>query len=216
MMTSIADRWTSFMAELEDLCDEVGREIPTVIAVSKTRSMEEVREAIDLGIHEFGENYPDQFRQKAEHFPEQNWHFIGSLQRNKAEEVVTHAACIHTLDRKKLTRRLRYFDYSNPCFIQVNISGEASKSGIAYDAHTVEDLRQYSVDEGLPVIGLMTIGNPVWNASQTQQEFDKFVAFGHSLGLDQFSLGMTGDWQHAVRAGSTHLRVGTAIFGERN
>jgi len=215
-MSSISDRWTTFYGELENLCDELSRPIPEVIAVTKTRSFDEVQEAIDLGLTDFGENYASQFEIKANKFPEQNWHFIGHLQRNDAEKVTAHAKKIHTVDRKKLVRRLRYFDYCQPSYIQVNISGEDSKSGIAFDKETVKELMDYSNSEGLPITGLMTIGGLDWNNKETLDKFQTFIDFGKSLGLAEFSLGMSADWQLAVRAGSTHLRVGTAIFGPRD
>jgi pyridoxal phosphate enzyme (YggS family) len=215
LVNSIRDRWTSLLQSLEKECDNLGRSKPVVVAVSKTRSLEEVQAAIDVGITDFGENYAREFERKAKEFPHVSWHYIGHLQRNDANSVVPYAKIIHTLDRKKLTRRLLHFDYIGDTFIQVNISQEASKSGIMYSMHEVTDLLDYSRKEGLQISGLMTIGSLEWDDRQTENEYTKFANFTEDLGLPHLSLGMSGDWQLAVRAGSTHLRIGTAIFGAR-
>ena len=100
--SSISDRWTTFLNELENTCEELNRGLPKIVVVSKTRSDEEIIDAIDLGIMDFGENLPQEFQKRVDRFPQLSWHFIGHLQSRKTKLVAPHATTIHSLDRKKL------------------------------------------------------------------------------------------------------------------
>ncbi|MHA2504257.1 MAG: YggS family pyridoxal phosphate-dependent enzyme [Candidatus Kariarchaeaceae archaeon] len=214
-MTSIAHTWISLQEELDLLCREDDRKKPTIIAVSKTRTDEEIEDAISAGITHFGENNPVEFKRKSNQFPGVNWHFIGNLQSNNVKDVVPTAASIHSIDRLKIVKRLKKFEYQSPCFIQVNISSESTKSGVPYSEEAVSILREQCHALGVRASGLMAIGHPDWTREVTLEKYKIFVAFGLRLGFTQFSIGMTGDWREAVIAGATHLRIGTAIFGQR-
>jgi pyridoxal phosphate enzyme (YggS family) len=190
----------------------------TLVAVSKTQPVEAIREAWAAGQRDFGENYAQEWRQKAEalaDLPDLTWHFIGSLQTNKVKYLAPRATWVQTLDREELARELgkRYAAVGATArvLVEVNLGGETQKSGCAPER--VEAL--VALSRGLPgleVAGLMCIPPP---EQDPRPHFARLRALRDQLGLRELSMGMSADWRIAVEEGATMVRLGTALFGER-
>ena len=190
----------------------------TLVAVSKTHPPEAIREAYAAGQRDFGENYAQEWRHKAQvlaDLPDLVWHFIGSLQTNKARVLAGAVRWIHTVDREELaleiSRRSVQKGAVTRVLIEVNVAGEGSKSGCAPEAAS----RLASVVRPLPGLelrGLMCIppaeGDP-------RPHFRALRRMAGELSLPDLSMGMSGDWEAAIAEGSTMVRIGTAIFGPR-
>jgi pyridoxal phosphate enzyme (YggS family) len=191
----------------------------TLVAISKTHPSERVRQAIAAGQRVFGENRVQEAENKypalkAEH-PDLRLHLVGPLQTNKAKIAVQLFDVIETVDRPKLARRLAGEMESagrRPvCYIQVNTGEEPQKAGVAPgDADALIGLARDEL--GLPVEGLMCI--PPFDETPSIH-FALLAEIARRNGLRQLSMGMSGDFELAVRFGATHVRVGTAIFGPR-
>jgi hypothetical protein len=186
--------------------------------VSKTQPAEAVREAYAAGQRDFGENYAQEWREKADalaDLAELRWHFIGALQTNKVKYLAGRVHAVHTVDRVELARELsRRFAAKGAVarvFLEVNTGGEASKAGCTpADAPALaEAVRLLPAVE---LVGLMTIPPPHEDA---RTHFRLLRALRDRLGLRELSMGMSADWPVAVEEGATVVRVGTAIFGER-
>ena len=196
-----------------------------LLAVSKTWPAESVREAAAAGQRAFGENYVQEGVAKVEALADLGleWHFIGPLQSNKTRLVANRFAWVHSIDRLKIAERLAeqrdvHLPPLDVC-IQVNVSGEASKSGVA-PADLPELARAVASLPRLRLRGLMAIPEPTPDVALQCARFaslrmlrDELNAAG--LGLDTLSMGMSDDLEAAIAEGSTMVRVGTAIFGSR-
>jgi pyridoxal phosphate enzyme (YggS family) len=190
----------------------------TLVAVSKTQPPEAIRAAYAAGQRDFGENYAQEWRAKADALADLDglvWHFIGGLQTNKAKYLAGRAAFVHTVDREELARELsrRYAAKGAVvrAFLEVNVAEEPQKAGCA----PADAARLADVVRALPAIdlrGLMCIppaeGDPrPWFAALRE--------LAARLGLPDLSMGMSGDWRTAIDEGATYVRVGSAIFGAR-
>ena len=196
-----------------------------LLAVSKTWPAESVREAAAAGQRAFGENYVQEGVAKVEALADLGleWHFIGPLQSNKTRLVANRFAWVHSIDRLKIAERLAeqrdvHLPPLDVC-IQVNVSGEASKSGVV-PADLPELARAVASLPRLRLRGLMAIPEPTPDVALQRARFaslrmlrDELNAAG--LGLDTLSMGMSDDLEAAIAEGSTMVRVGTAIFGAR-
>ncbi len=199
-----------------------------LVAVSKTMPVEKIREAIGAGATVFGENYIQEARRKFDELSANDisWHFIGHLQSNKAKYAVRLFDLIHSVDSYKLTleldRQAKKRNKVQQVLIQVNISGEASKSGAPVDG-TENLIRQISLLENVSVRGLMTMP-PFFNEPEKARPF--FSALRKlrdgirgrdipNVALEELSMGMTGDFEVAIEEGATLVRIGTALFGSR-
>ena len=189
----------------------------TVIAVTKTVDARDIQPVIAAGHRDFGENRVQEAAAKWPTLrrPDTRLHLIGPLQSNKAAEAVALFDVIHTLDRPKLARVLAEEMAKQsrrlPCFVQVNTGLEPQKAGIApQDADAF--IAQCRSEWNLPVIGLMCI--PPLN-EEPSPHFAFLREMARRNGLDQLSMGMSGDYTIAVLFGATHVRVGSAIFGAR-
>ncbi|MES1932463.1 alanine racemase domain-containing protein [Salinisphaera shabanensis T35B1] len=198
----------------------------TLVAVSKTKPVALVRDALDHGQRDFGENYLQDALAKIDALTEREplWHFIGDIQSNKTRDIASNFSWAHAIDRFKIARRLsdqRPEGYAplNLC-IQVNIDGEASKSGIA--PSDVAELADQIVElEHVKLRGLMTIPAPSTDEASQRKPFaalrelmQRINDRGHDL--DTLSMGMSADLEAAIAEGATHVRVGTDIFGARD
>jgi len=200
-----------------------------LVAVSKTMSAEKVREAIAAGATLLGENYIQEAREKFDLLSSEpvSWHFIGHLQTNKAKYAVRLADLIHSVDSFKLARELSKqagkVGKVQPILVQVNIGKEASKSGIA-----AEDVQKLIADiselDHVSVQGLMVIP-PFYNEPEKVRPFFSGLrelrdqiekAALPNVEMKELSMGMTGDFEVAIEEGATLVRIGTAIFGDRN
>jgi pyridoxal phosphate enzyme (YggS family) len=237
-MSSISTQLDAVRKRIDKACQEAGRDPQsvTLLAVSKTFGPTAVIEAVQAGQRAFGENYVQEGQSKilalrqwaAEHSPAVllQWHCIGPLQSNKSRVVAEYFDWVHSVDRLKIAQRLSEQRPSHlpplQICLQVNIDGGAAKSGLAPDealalALQVQDLPRLSLR------GLMTIPEPTADWAQalsvhgrTRALFDQINASGKlHRSLDTLSMGMSGDLEAAIAAGSTLVRVGTAIFGGR-
>ena len=198
----------------------------TLVAVSKTKPATRVAEALDAGQRDFGENYLQDALAKIETLAarEPLWHFIGDIQSNKTRDIASNFAWAHAVDRFKIARRLSDqrpdgLPPLNVC-IQVNIDGEASKSGIAPEA-AAELADRIAALGNVTLRGLMAIPAPADDTDTQRRPFaalrelmDQLNANGHAL--ETLSMGMSADLEAAIAEGATHLRVGTAVFGARD
>ena len=191
----------------------------TLIAVSKTQPADSVRAALAAGQRVFGENRVQEavakFPGLRRDYPDLTLHLIGPLQTNKVKDAVAHCDVIETVDRPRLAEALaREMERSGrrlPCFIEVNTGEEAQKAGVLPDAADafIADCRGRL---GLPVVGLMCIPP---EHEEPALHFALLREIAKRNGLDQLSMGMSADFETAIRFGATHVRVGTAIFGAR-
>ncbi len=229
-MSLIADNLQAVRARIERAALTAKRAPGSVrlLAVSKTFPPEDVRAAFTAGQRAFGENYVQESLSKIEALADLRaqieWHFIGPLQSNKTRPVAEHFDWVHSVDRLKIAQRLSEqrpdaLPPLNVC-LQVNVSGEASKSGVA-PAEAPALARAIAALPKLRLRGLMSIPEPA-DGLQAQREphrilrtlFDGLVDEG--LMLDTMSMGMSSDLEAAVLEGATIVRIGTAIFGQRN
>jgi len=191
----------------------------TLLAVSKTQSADRVREAFDAGQNAFGENYVQEAVQKMEGLPPSlEWHLIGPLQSNKTRLAAERFAWVQTVASEKIARRLsEQRPASLPplnVLIQVNVSGEASKSGVELDR--IEHLaRAIAALPRLKLRGLMAIPEPGADRSRYASVKNVFDKLKGQFGFDTLSMGMSDDLDLAIAEGSTMVRIGTAIFGQR-
>jgi pyridoxal phosphate enzyme (YggS family) len=219
----VAANLAAVRARIAAACERAGRDPGSVrlVAVSKTQPVEAVLEAFVAGQRDFGENYAQELRDKAEALPEADWHFIGALQSNKAKIVVGRAALVHTCDRASLAEELhkRAFAKSliQPVLVEVNLGREPQKGG-ALPEDVEPLLRRIRELPSLLCQGLMCIPPA---SDDSRRYFRDLRALRDRLGdsglgpLTDLSMGMSADYEAAIEEGATIVRVGTAIFGER-
>ena len=224
-MSQIAERYAAVRRRVSDAADAAGRHAGdvTIVAVAKTVGPPEVRDAIAAGVADFGENRVQEFVAKHGLFPHVRWHFIGTLQSNKAQHVVGKAYLIHSVDSVHLLDRIDRIASTmgvvQPVLLQVNVSGEQSKHGMAPD-EAAEALHHALELGSVDVRGLMTmapLGRPEsarWVFRDLRDLFESLAAMRfNGLEMSELSMGMTGDFEVAVEEGATIVRVGRAIFG---
>ena len=222
-------------ANLEQIQNEIttaenqySREAGSVclLAVSKTRSIDEIMTAFDAGQRHFGENYCQEAIDKIEAINQKDiiWHFIGPIQSNKTRQIAENFDWVHTVDRIKIARRLNESRHENlpqlNICIQINISGEKTKSGIEIN-ETESFIKELELFERLKVRGLMALPAKTDNVDNQRAAFslikNKFDDLKQTHpDLDTLSIGTTDDMTAAIAEGATIVRIGTAIFGPRN
>jgi pyridoxal phosphate enzyme (YggS family) len=219
-MTAIAENLQAVRARIGRAAQAARRDGATValLAVSKTHSAQKVAEARAAGQLAFGENYVQEAIEKMLAVPGLEWHLIGPLQSNKTRTAAERFQWIHTVDREKVARRL---SEQRPArlpplnvLIQVNASGEATKSGVAFS--DIENLAK--VVASLPRLrlrGLMAIPEPGAPRERYQEVSKTYERLKGEFGWDTLSMGMSDDLEAAVAEGATMVRIGTAIFGQR-
>ena len=196
-----------------------------LVAVSKKKTWQEILEAYENGISDFGENYLQESLEKISKLKDLkiNWHFIGNIQSNKCEEIAKNFDWVHTIDRLKIAKLIDKYcpdDKCIKCLIQINIDNEESKSGIRVEE--VENfLNELSDLKKIKICGLMIIPNPNVALSDLQQTFKKIKMLADRLienyeNLTEISMGMSRDFELAIKEGSTIVRLGETIFGARN
>ena len=217
-------------ARITRACERSGRERTevTLISVSKTKPVEMLQEAYDAGSRDFGENKPQEIREKYPQLPTDiRWHMIGHLQRNKIKYIIDKVYMIHSVDSIRLAEAIdeeaKKHGIVMPVLIEVNVAEEESKFGVHLDE--VESLiRQISELSNIQVQGLMTIAPFTENAEDNRIYFRKlrnlYVDIKDknidNVNMCNLSMGMTGDYEVAVEEGATMVRVGTGIFGARS
>jgi hypothetical protein len=224
-VSQVAERYESIRQRVRDAADVVGRDADsiTIVAVAKTVGPPEVRAAIAAGVTDFGENRVQEFVAKHGLFPEARWHFIGTLQSNKAQHVVGKACLIHSVDSLKLLERIDRvagaLGVVQPVLLQVNVSHEGSKHGV--DRMEAEEMLRGSLEmPGVAVRGLMTIAplaraeSVRWVFRELHDVFESLAAMRfNGVELTELSMGMTNDFGVAIEEGATIVRIGRAIFG---
>lgn len=246
---NISDRLAEQRARLVQAARAVGREPSSIqlIAVSKRHGVEAIQEAYAAGQRAFGENYAQELMQKAgqlRHLTDLRWHMIGHLQSNKARQIAPFIHAVHTVSSVKLARELGMRartrralapseggaavgaavarDTAPPpirTLVEVNVSGEASKSGCA--PHELPDVLAAIEGEGdIALVGLMTMPPYDPDPARARPYFERLCRLrdenGGSARLPELSMGMSHDMEVAVESGATMVRIGTAIFGERS
>ena len=196
-----------------------------LLAVSKTKTPEMIREAYDAGQRLFGENYAQEYRDKANLLKglDIEWHFIGHLQRNKVKYVVPTVSCIHSINSVRLAEEVnKRLDRKIDILIEINLAKEETKTGLA-EEETISLVKSIRDMEKLNLKGLMTMPPFDIPTEETRNYFGRLRAIRDKINemkvypteLTELSMGMTTDLEIAIEEGSTIVRVGTAIFGER-
>ncbi|MBQ0833305.1 YggS family pyridoxal phosphate-dependent enzyme [Marinobacter sp.] len=230
-MGSIADNLGSVTRLIQKATLQAGREPDSVslLAVSKTRTAQELREAVAAGQRAFGENYLQEALDKMAELHDLkdiDWHFIGPIQSNKTRQIASAFSWVHSVDRLKVARRLNEQREAglpplNIC-LQVNINNEPSKSGCQPE-ELPELVSQIRLLPGLSLRGLMAIPDPDQTEPALSASFRKLAntlkelrqEYPKAGPLDTLSMGMSGDLELAIAAGATWVRIGTAVFGSR-
>jgi len=228
-MGNIVENYNKIIYRIKNTCDKLDRnpEEVKLIAVSKTKPLDNIIEAYKCGSRYFGENYVQELREKQNlknELSDLEWHFIGHLQKNKVKYIAEKVALIHSVDKESLAKEINKqavkFDRVIDILVQVNTSGEKSKSGVSPEGliELISKIRGY---ENIRLRGLMTIGGLGKQDYETRDEFLLLAKLledvNNSLGLDlkELSMGMSSDYEIAIECGATYIRVGSSIFGER-
>lgn len=229
-MSMLLDNLNDVEKRIQAACNRSGRKREEVllVAVSKTKPVEMIEEIMAAGIVEFGENKPQELRDKYEVLPKNlHFHMIGHLQTNKIKYVIDRAVLIHSIDSIRLAEAVnaeaKKHDRIMPVLVEVNVAQEESKSGFLVE-ETEEAIRKIAKLSNIRVEGLMTIAPFVENAEENRQYFVKLRKLSVDIAaknidnvtMHHLSMGMTGDYEVAIEEGATMVRVGTGIFGERN
>ena len=217
-------------AKIQAACDRAGRkrEEVTLIAVSKTKPIEMLQEAYDLGVRVFGENKVQEITAKYDALPDDiHWHMIGHLQRNKVKYIVDKVALIHSVDSLRLAETIEHeaarHNVTVPVLIEVNVAQEESKFGLKTE-EVLSLVESVATFPHIHIEGLMTIAPYVEDPEENRGIFRQLKKLSvdiaakniNNVNMSVLSMGMTGDYQVAVQEGATMVRVGTGIFGERN
>ena len=225
----LLDNLNIVKSKIEAAAMRSGRDLSeiTLIAVSKTKPVEMISEVYDYGIREFGENKVQEITAKSAVLPNDiNWHMIGHLQRNKVKQVINKTVLIHSVDSIRLAEAISKEAVAQnitvSILLEVNVAGEDTKYGFTLE-ETPLILKEIAAMPGLFVRGLMTSAPFVDNPEENRQYFKQLKDLCVDLkaknidntSMDFLSMGMTNDYEVAIEEGATHVRVGTAIFGER-
>ena len=228
-MSTIGDNYLQVKKRVEEAALRCGRDPKdiTLIAVSKTKGVEEIRQAVEAGAHILGENKVQEIQEKYDKLPGVEWHLIGHLQTNKVKYIVDKVKMIHSLDSLKLaqeiSKRCTAAGTTMDVLVEVNIGGEESKSGVKPE-EAEELCLEAAKLPGIKIKGLMTVAPIVEDPQDAKVYFRKmnklFVdikAKNHdNIDMVYLSMGMTHDFEAAIEEGANIVRVGTAIFGARN
>ncbi len=226
----LKENYAKVLNNVNNACARAGRSMDdvTLIAVSKTKPVEMLREVYECGCRDFGENKVQEIMDKYEKLPSDiRWHMIGHLQTNKVKYIVDKVYMIHSVDSLKLAKEISKEavkkNVTVKILLEVNVAKEETKFGLLTEE--VLDFYKEVVDlPGLKVCGLMTIAPYVENSEENRQHFvnlkqlmvDIVDEKTDNISVGELSMGMTGDYEVAIEEGATYVRVGTGIFGERN
>lgn len=226
----IKENIASVKQNIEDACRKVNRnpEEVTLIAVSKTKPLSDIEEAIACGMYEFGENKVQELTNKMEQVSTPvHWHLIGHLQTNKVKYVVDKGLLIHSVDSVRLAEEIQKEAAKRQVhcdiLLEVNVAEEESKFGFSYD-EVMDRVKEIALFPNVHIQGLMTIAPFVENPEENRNFFanlHKLLLDIKSINIDNvnmsvLSMGMTNDYMVAIEEGATMVRVGTGIFGTRN
>lgn len=219
----------SIQSHIDDLREAVPSAV-TLVAVSKFHPAGMVREAYDAGQRIFGESRVQELIVKKEQLPgDIEWHFIGNLQRNKVKQIAPFISLIHSLDNERLMQEIEKQGAANgrviPCLLQIHIAEEETKAGFSPDeCRQFLEGGKWKTCPHVRIAGVMGMATFTDDENQVRKEFrqlkslfDEFKAgyFADDPGFREISMGMTGDYPVAIKEGSTMIRIGTLIFGDR-
>ena len=225
----LKENYSIVMENILKACEKAGRDPESVklIAVSKTKPAEDIEEIYSLGQRNFGENKVQELSQKIEILPDDiKWHLIGHLQHNKVKYIIGKTELIHSVDSERLaltiSKEAVKHNVTADVLIEVNVAGEESKFGVTTD-ETIELIEKISKLPGIHICGLMTIAPFVADPEENRPVFRKLRELSVDIAdkkidnvtMSVLSMGMTNDYMVAIEEGATLVRVGTAIFGER-
>ena len=199
----------------------------TLVAVSKTKSIQLIQEAYESGHRDFGENYVQELVDKYEQLPKDiNWHFIGHLQSNKVKYIAPFVYLIHGVDSLKLLQEINKQAQKNNriinCLLQIYIAQEETKFGFSFEeCYSFFKSHLYAQLNNVNIIGFMAMASNTDNELQIRNEFRNFYAFARNNEFLNYndcmlSFGMSADYKIAIEEGSNMIRIGSSIFGERN
>ncbi|WP_085508104.1 YggS family pyridoxal phosphate-dependent enzyme [Thalassobacillus devorans] len=221
---SVESNWQEIRTNIAEACRNCGRDLKeiTVVAVTKYVSVERAREALAAGIMDLGENRMKGFLEKYQAIGDDaTWHFIGSLQSRKVKEIIGEVDYIHSLDRKSLAKEInKRAESPVSCYVQVNVSGEESKHGLALDE--VEEFIEWLKDyPNVNVVGLMTMAPHVDDEEMLRGTFRKLRAMRDRIRdkhyphapCKELSMGMSNDYKLAIEEGATCIRLGSSLVG---
>lgn len=226
----LKDNLENIEKNIQEACKRAGRnrEEVTLIAVSKTKPVEDLQTIYDLGIRQFGENKVQEMTAKSEVLPKDvNWNMIGHLQRNKVKYIAPYVNLIHSVDTYRLAEEInicaKRVGRVIPILIEVNVAGEESKFGIPVE-ETIQLVKEISTLDNVKIKGLMTIAPYVVDSEDNRGIFHKIKDLSVDIANEKIdnvdmsilSMGMTNDYEVAIEEGATMIRVGTALFGARN
>ena len=229
-MSNITENLAEVEKKIQAACDRAGRDRSsvTLIAVSKTKPVSDIREAMSFGIKVFGENKVQELRDKTTEILEPlHWHMIGHLQNNKVKYLPGKVCMIHSVDNLKLAQEIEKqaakHDIVMDILCEVNVAEEDSKFGLKV-SETEDFIREIAGFEHVNVRGLMTIAPYTEDPESNRGYFNILKNLKDSINekgildhkMDVLSMGMTGDYEVAIEEGATFVRVGTGIFGARN
>ena len=210
---------SSYQSILQQLKDKA-----TLVAVSKTKPIEDIEVLYNLGQHDFGENYVQELVDKEANLPKDiRWHFIGHLQSNKVKYIAPFVHLIHGVDSLNLLKEINKQALKNnriiDCLLQVHIADEATKFG--FDANELNQLTGIEELKNIQIVGLMGMASFSDDLQKVRNEFKHLKNIFHHLqipnhNLTILSMGMSGDYQIALEEGSNLLRIGSLLFGARN
>ena len=206
---------------IQKIQKEISNSNTTLIAVSKTKPINDIMEAYNCGIRDFGENHVQELIKKVHELPKDiRWHLIGHLQKNKVKYVVNdNVFLIHSVDSidlaKEISKRAFLNNVNMKILLEVNVANEESKWGFKVDEikPAFEEISKLS---NIKVLGLMTVAPHTDNLEEIRTYFKELKKIKNELRLEILSIGMSNDYKIAVEEGSNYIRIGTNIFGERN
>ncbi len=224
----VEDNVKSVLQKIEEASRKKEGKRASLIAVSKTKPIGDIKRVYDCGIRDFGENKVQEILEKYEALPADiRWHMIGHLQRNKVKYIIDKVALIHSVDSLRLAEEINKEAAKKgiimPILIEINIADEESKYGVS-PTDCEKLLRQISLLGSVRVKGLMTVAPYVENGEENRRYFKAMKELSvdiskkniDNINMEFLSMGMTGDYQVAIEEGADYVRVGTGIFGERN
>ncbi len=226
----IKDNLIYINKSIKDTCIRAGRteDAVSLIAVSKTKPVSAIQEAYNCGIRDFGENKVQEIMDKYPVLPKDiKWHLIGHLQRNKVKYIIDKVYLIHSVDSVRLAEQIQKeaikADVHMDILIQVNISREDTKFGLN-ETDVINIIEEVSKFDRVHIKGLMTIGPMTEDEDDIREVFKKLKQLSvdiqtkniDNVSMTVLSMGMSGDYTIAIEEGSTYVRVGTSIFGERD
>lgn len=228
MSQPIIERYNQVQNRIEEACKKTGRDINSVqlLAVSKTKPLEDIQTLASNGQKAFGENYVQEALLKIEAEPQLEWHFIGPIQSNKTKHIAAHFNWVHSVDRLKIAQRLNDQRPANSeplnILLEVNISREESKAGLT-EEEVMQTALQIREMPNLRLRGLMAIPQKAESYDEQRKPFAAMQTLLKKLKqahpdwqLDTLSMGMSADLEAAIAEGATIVRIGTDIFGARD